>query len=120
MKLTQHKGRYLKAVDLPKPVLLTIRDATNEAMPDGEHKDILWFEEVEQGLALNKINAGIVVKTTGTDDTDKMAGQKIVLYATTTEFKGDMVDCIRVRAPKETQTKTDPPPNIVEEDDIPF
>ena len=119
MKLTEHKGRYLKAVDFPKPALLTIRDATNEPMPDGVHKDILWFEEIDQGLALNKINATVVVKVAGTDDSDKMAGVKIVLYATTTELKGETVDCIRVRAPKDN-SKTEPPPSVTEEDDIPF
>lgn len=121
MKLTEHKGRYLKAIDFPKPGLLTIKDGTVDVIEDPQNgkceKDVLWFEEVDQGLVLNKTNASAVVEITGTDDTDQMAGKKLVLYKTTTDFGGKKVDCIRVRAPKA------PPPAVTEEqpdDDIPF
>ena len=122
MKLTEHKGRFLKAIDVGKGMLVTIRDATNEQMQDGEHKDVLWFLETEQGLVLNKINAATVVSLTSTDDSDQMMGHKIVLYATQTDFGGKMVDCIRVRAPK-LPAAPEPPPSVTEEgndDDLPF
>lgn len=116
MKLTEHKGRFLKACDVPKPALLTIRDASNEQMQDGEHKDVLWFNEVEQGLVLNKTNAATVVAHCKTDDSDQMVGKQIVVFATTTDFGGKQVDCIRVRAPK---AKPAPEPAEAPEDNDP-
>lgn len=114
MKLSGHKGHFLKAIDLEKPKLLTIKAATVEIMEgDSEQKEVLWFEESEQGLVLNKTNTTTVVEVTGTDDVDIMAGKKIVLFATTTEFGGKTVPCIRVRAPKNSEPA---PP----QDEIPF
>ena len=122
MKLTGHKGRYLKAIDAPKPILLTIKDATHERMEDGEHKDVIWFEEAEAGLVLNKVNTVTLVEIAGTDDSDQMIGTKVVIFKTTTEFSGKQVDCLRLRAPKVTPAKEPEPPAAANGglDDIPF
>ena len=53
--------------------------------------------ETDKGLVLNKTNAAAIAKTHG-DDSDEWIGQAIELYPAVTQFNGNTVDCIRVRA----------------------
>ncbi len=39
------------------------------------------------------------------DDTDDWPGHRLELYPTTTELKGKVVDCIRIRAPQKKEQK---------------
>jgi hypothetical protein len=81
--------------------LLTAKAVTQEPMqgdPNNE-KYLLHFEEDPRGLVLNVTNARALGEILGDDSAD-WPGQKVVLYATTTDFAGTTVDCIRVRAPK--------------------
>ena len=49
------------------------------------------------------INWDAVADVTGEDDSENWAGHKIELYPTTTEMKGKMVDCIRIRLPEQPE-----------------
>ena len=67
---------------------------------DKDTKPVLYFKGKEKGLVLNKTNSRTITKIIGTEETEDWTGREIVLYPTETEFAGEMVDCIRVRAPK--------------------
>lgn len=123
---------FLKAADLnDTPVAVTIKGLKIETVGrDKDEKPILYFEGKEKGLVLNKTNGKTIAKIAGSEETDDWKGTKIILYPTETEFGGEMVDCIRVRAPKPggSPLRTPPPPPVEEDvdafhasdDDVPF
>ena len=95
-------GRFWKADQLLKPVLLTIRTVTREAMM-GNPQDLkwaVWFEEDPKGLVLNRTNA-VAINSLYGDDSAAWTGQKVVLHKSTTEMQGRTVDCVRIRGPKQ-------------------
>lgn len=74
-------------------------------------KPIVWFEKTEKGLVLNRTNAKTVAALYG-KNTDTWAGKRITLFATTTSFGGETVECIRVRPKAPTAaTKADLAPS---------
>ena len=102
-------SKWLKAKDLDeKPHLVTIKKFTVEDFGD-KKGPCVWFQELEKGLGLNITNGNRIEKIAGTADPQKWLGKRIVIFPTETEFKGEMVECIRVRAPK-AGAKLPPPP----------
>lgn len=95
-------SKYLKAdadVDEDGSVF-TIKNVKVENVGQGakaEQKPVVYFEEVDKGLVLNKTNANFIVSILGDDDTDAWKGQQIKLIATDVEYAGDLVRGIRVR-----------------------
>lgn len=121
-------SKYLKASDFPEPAILTVRSIESEPIKDQKtgrmvDKFILHFEEETRGLVLNKVNPKAIAKIYG-PDTEKWIGKKLTLFATEVDFGGDMVEAIRVRAPKPAPAR--PPVREAEnpadgmDDDIPF
>jgi hypothetical protein len=92
---------YLKAADLDEDTPRTLKMQRIEfgVKIGDDEKPILYFSGEPKGLVLNKTNANIIKKTYG-EETDDWIGKDIVLYFAMVEFKGDMVEAIRVRAPK--------------------
>lgn len=132
-------SKTLKASDLGNNlVTVRISHVEVEAMgrgKDAETKPVVYFEGKSKGLVLNKTNAKRIVEITGSPDTDHWKGHAITLYATETEFQGETVDCIRVKAPTAGRPNAGrpapppPPPPPVEQtqddfqisdDDVPF
>ena len=92
-------SKYLKAEDIPTPQTLVIEDVRMETLQNGgERKCIMSFKDRKKTLVLNLINFAAAEKLYG-EDTASWTGNSIVLYATTCEFKGDTVPCLRLRAP---------------------
>ncbi len=60
-------------------------------------KPVVYFKDAKKGLALNKTNARIIAGLYG-NDTSAWIGRRVTLFATTTTFGSDTVECIRVRA----------------------
>jgi hypothetical protein len=122
-------SKYLKASDLSNPIVVTIESAPLEVLknPEGreQHKTVLYFRGAKKALPLNVTNWDDVAEICG-EDTDDWPGNKIELYATKTQMGGKIVDCIRVRAPREATVKTATPPKPAEpevddmNDAIPF
>jgi hypothetical protein len=108
-------GDFLKTSDLKgRAFKLTISSYKMEKLDDGE-KPGLSFDETSKVLVLNKTNANRIVEALGTDEMDEWVGKKIEIMPDHTEFKGERVECIRVRIPE------GPPPPLAEDgDDIPF
>ena len=102
-------SKYLKAGDLNgKPFTATIVSAPIETLktPDGKEdpKTVLYFRGAKKTLPLNRTNWDSVADICG-GDTDDWPGHKVELYPTTTEMKGKVVDCIRIRAPEQGELK---------------
>jgi hypothetical protein len=115
-------SNYLKASDLGESrVPVTISHLTLENIGDDEGKPVLYFQGKTKGLVLNKTNANTIVEITGDDDYSNWSGVTLCLYATTTEYRGKTVPCIRV-APSQSQKngKKTPPRPDKGDPDVPF
>jgi len=123
MKLSDaFPSNYLAAAELNDEFTAPISHLQEEDI--GANKDrkfVLYFKGVKKGLVLNVTNWKTIEKAFG--DSDNWGGQKITLYPTETNFKGEMVQAIRVRIPRTPSTtqvpwedpfpkniKTSPPP----------
>ena len=118
-------SKWLKASDLDgKPRLVTVKRFSVEQIVEGKTGPVVWFQEEEKGLGLNITNGKTIEKVCGSADPDEWKGKAIVLYPTETEFRGETVDCIRVRAPKKGAKLPEPEPEMSQEfaddDDVPF
>ena len=110
-------SKYLKAPDVKKPVVLTIANAPVETLEykgKAEDKVVLHFKGTPKLLPLNFTNFDNVVEATGEADTDHWPGKKVEVYATTTEMRGKIVDCVRIRKPG----KAKPAPKADDDDDL--
>ncbi len=104
-------SNYIKASDLNgKPWDMKIRTVAMEDLGQGSDKDskpVVYFDGAQKGLVLNKTNATNIAKVYG-DDTGNWTGKDIQVFPTTTEFKGETVDAIRVRVVPEAQPEKQP------------
>lgn len=90
---------YLKAADVDGRTPYTITEVKQEEI--GQKRDsrpVIYFEEVQQGLVLNKTNMRVIADAYGLE-TDEWIGQQIVLYEKMVEFEGKEVPAIRVKLP---------------------
>lgn len=120
-------GNYLKAQDLGNSRVRVVIDRVEMEDIGGDHKAVLYFQNKEKGLVLNKTNSNIITELKGTDETDEWHGFPVVLYKTKTEFQGKRVDCIRIdEAPIQGRPAPPPPPPPpvddfqAADDDVPF
>jgi hypothetical protein len=92
-------SNYLKASDFQgKRSVMTIESVVIENIGD-EDKPIVYFNEAELGLVLNKTNANMISEIAKSEETDNWLGIKIILYSTRVDFQGRRVDAIRVDVP---------------------
>jgi len=97
---TMFDSDYLGAWDLPRDATVTIATVKAGQLV-GEKgrtakKPIITFVGKQKGFAANKTNCRTIAAMYGTN-TKEWIGKRITLYATTTEFGGKQMDCIRVR-----------------------
>jgi hypothetical protein len=89
---------HLEAADLDGDLVLTIKAwDRHEVGPEKQMKAVIYFEEVERGLVVNKTNRVILQHLFGRY-VDDMVGQKVALYATECQFQGKLVPCLRIRS----------------------
>jgi hypothetical protein len=87
---------YLRASDLQgRDVTVTIERVEFKELA-GEHKPVLYFQNKQAGLVLNKTNGVTIVDSYG-DDMNEWTGKSITLFPTKVDFQGRRVDAIRVR-----------------------
>lgn len=118
-------SNYLKASDLGdnQPVVTIDRVEVEAVGRDKEMKPILYFRGKEKGLVLNKTNGRKIAELLGSKDTEDWIGGQIRIYATETEFGGETVECIRIKAAGTKVNKPEPRPEPVaalDDSDIPF
>jgi hypothetical protein len=98
-------SKYLKKEDLNgKRVLVTIDRVEVEDVGQGEQqerKPVVYFDEYEKGLVLNKGNADAMTEAAGGDDEmDNWRGVRVVLYVdANVMFAGKRVGGLRVTLP---------------------
>ncbi len=104
---------YLGAWDLPHDVTVTISKVEAKKLRNGSSKantkPVLYFQGKEKGMACNKTNGKTIAAMYG-NDVEKWVGKRITLYATTTTFGSDTVECIRIRPRVPTGNAENPPP----------
>jgi len=93
-------SNYVKASDLKgREVPVKIDRVEYEAVGrQKEMKAVVYFEGKEKGMVLNKTNANKIIELTGSAVTEEWTGFQVKLFPTTTEFGGETVECIRVKA----------------------
>lgn len=91
-------SKWMAAGDVEPKLDVTIRGLTQEEVGrDKEIKAVLWFEEHEKGLILNKTNWVNLCKLCDSDDSDHWHGKRVQLYSTLVQFGGEEVSAVRVR-----------------------
>lgn len=122
------RSKYLRAEDVKQDKKLRIRSVTSEGFDkEGgqERKLVLWFSNDDRGLVLNKSN-NRTLRGAFDDDTANWVGKVIVVFPMMTEFRGKMVNALRVRIPPPKDRDPDPEPSPSTpsggdmNDDIPF
>jgi hypothetical protein len=120
---------YLKASDLgdSQPVVTIDRVEIEPVGRDREMKPVVYFRGKDKGVVLNKTNGNKIAALVGSKDTDHWAGCQVKLYATETEFAGETVECIRIKAANgatRPAARPEPPPPppvpMIDDSDIPF
>lgn len=96
-----YPSKYLKAVDfLGKDVTMTIKSVKREEIQmQGGRKDmkvILYFEETEKMIVMNKTNA-MSISELLSKECDEWIGKKVIFFPTKDRFGNKQVDCIRVK-----------------------
>lgn len=105
------QSKFLTRADVGKGSLVTIRgDVFQENVAkEGAPEELRWcvaFDEFEKPLVLNSTNGQLIAQITGSEDSEKWNGWKIVLYDDpSVSFGGKLVGGIRVRAPRQPATK---------------
>lgn len=92
-------SNYVAASDLhgkDVPVVIA-RIGIEKVGTDQEDRPVLFFNGMGKGLVLNKTNAKRIAKMYG-EAVEAWVGKAITLYGSETDFQGETVPCIRVRA----------------------
>jgi hypothetical protein len=95
------QSRFFKAADLQSDKKLRIKNVTEEPVGQGadqEKKLVVWFTNDNRGLILNPTRNRTIRGAFG-DACDGWAGKIIILFPTSTDFRGRMTPCLRVRIP---------------------
>ena len=115
-------SKWIAAVDLnERNVRLTISHVLMEDVGDNK-KPVIYFKGAKKGLVCNKVNSKSIVAAYG-DEMDNWGGCELILFPIMTEFQGNSVPAIRVRAPQPKDNPKQPAPKqqaIEPSDDIPF
>ena len=92
-----YPSKYLKSSDFTQPRQMTVaRLAQEEVGQDKELKTILFLNESQQGIVLNKTNAKMMAHLFGSE-TDNWANQRIEIFSEPKTFGGNVVDGISIR-----------------------
>ena len=93
-------SKFLKASDAEHgDLVVTIKSIKLEEMQGEagkENKPVVYFEEVEKGLVLNKTNKETLQKLHG-NDIKGLTGKRIALFSTEVQSFGEMVLALRIR-----------------------
>ena len=106
-RLFSDSGRWLKEPDLNGKRHEVIVDGVDlEDVDDDKQRPVVRFQGKKKGLILNRTNCASIESAFG-DETDDWTGKTIILYPTTTLFKGKTVPCIRIDIPNDNQGGAD-------------
>ncbi len=106
-------SKYLKASDIPEEgITATMRLVTFEKIgaDDKGPKPVLFVEEYDKGIVINKTNATNIAKLYG-DETDDWPGKKVRIETAWVDFQGQSVEAIRIYPPKRQVGERQPQAN---------
>lgn len=107
--LAMFDSDWLRHCDLdgqPRTVTITKVEAGEvRNVSKKSRKPVVYFREFPKPLALNKTN-GKAIATLYTGEVERWIGQKVELYPARTQFGGEEVDCVRVRAARNGKVAT--------------
>ena len=102
-------SRFVKAEDVEgRPVVAIVTQVVQQLVGD-DAKPVVFFEG-SKPLVLNKTNGNVIAVLADSEETNDWPGTVVELYATTTEFGGKVVPCVRIRAPQATRATHPLPP----------
>ena len=115
------KTKYLRSEDHQEPLELTVDHVSEETMPDGARKPVMYFEERQRGLVLNKANFSMMEQLTKQPDSDDWGGTRVLLDVELVSFKGEVKPGLRLHPIRKKQTAAEQGAEIAEEldDEIP-
>lgn len=92
-------SKFLKSADIKgKEPTVCISKLEVEAVAEGEHKPVLYFQNASKGMVLNRTNADTIAQSYG-PDTDSWLGKEITIYVARVQGPNGMTDGLRVRVP---------------------
>lgn len=103
-------SNYIKASDLKGQTVQVAIDRVEmeEVGRTKDRKAVVYFKGKEKGLVLNKTNANKIIQLSGSPATEDWRGFVVSLYPTETEFGGEQVECVRVKAAPKTNGQRPP------------
>ena len=88
----------MKGDDIEPGETVTIKEVRDELVGmDQDCKPVMYLEEYDRGIVLNKTNAKAVVRVYGDDETT-WPGKQLVLRTEPVSFKGETTNAIRMQA----------------------
>jgi hypothetical protein len=103
---TSYSSKYLAASDLDGGrYTVTIKNTSIVTMKDGTEKVALHFVGPMKSMPLNRTNIEKLWEAYGFDS-DAWIGKQVIVYATTCDFQGRTVDCVRLSVPAQTKKVT--------------
>ena len=97
-------SKFFRCVDLNGKLRRVTIIAIKREDIGGEQKVLISFADESKMLICNKTNARSISKALGSTETRNWIGKDIILVPTEVDFRGEMVDAIRVRpAPSESR-----------------
>jgi hypothetical protein len=98
--MDEFPSKYLKGTELEHHPTVTIVKVIKEPVgPEQEMKPILYVEEYERGIVLNKTNGTNIGRMYGTE-TDDWPGKTVILGTEMVTFNGSTNPSIRIWPPK--------------------
>jgi hypothetical protein len=118
-------SRFLKAFSLNGREVVAVISHVDEIMPDGQTKPAIHFVGGKlKPLIMNRTIANQIVDGCNLgDDPDLWKGKYVTLHLTTTDFRGEVKQVVRVKpANGATPSNNIPPPTSADDynDPIPF
>lgn len=105
-----NSGTFLKAADLQgREVTVEIDRVRIAELDDATEKIALGFRGKQREMLCNSTNASVLLEAFG-EQSEGWLGRRIVLFPTRVQFKGQVVDALRVRIPAQPHQAPRPAP----------
>lgn len=101
-------SKYLKASDLQGKQVKVVIDHVDMETLGEDRRPVVYFQNKEKGVVLNKTNTTNIAQTYGWDS-DDWSGREVVLYTAWVDFQGKSVEAIRIRPPSATERRQNSP-----------
>jgi len=106
--------KYLRAADIKVDTTVTIAKVEEAIMGD-DTKPVVFFNEFAKGLVLNKTNGLHIAQLLGSERFSEWTGKAIVLCQMPVQFKGEVMQAIRVKAAGEKPVVNSSPEKTIKE-----